>query len=60
MQTEIEIERVDGEVTASVRGWNATHVLFDAFDHDTRKWRLNMSRPILPFMLDYGLFGEPA
>lgn len=54
--TDIELDRDDGEMTAVVVGWNDTHVLFDAWDVEARKWRKNLSRPILPFMLAYGLF----
>lgn len=58
MQTEYELVRSDGDVHVAVRGWNDTHVLFDAWDADERRWRRNLSRPILPFMLDYDLFGR--
>jgi hypothetical protein len=55
---EIEITRPDHEIAAVIRGWSDTHVLFDAWDVTERRWRNNLCRPILPFMLDYELFGE--
>lgn len=54
--TEYDLVRTDGEVEALVVGWNDTHVLFDAWSVEGRSWRRNLSRPILPFMLDYRLF----
>jgi hypothetical protein len=60
MTTEYELMRDDREIDAVVIGWNETRVLFDAWDIEARKWRKNLSRPILPFMLDYGLFGVAA
>jgi hypothetical protein len=58
MTKEIELTRADGGAQIVVRGWSNTHVLFDVWDDDTRKWKENFSRPILPFMLDYGLFPQ--
>ena len=56
INAEYEITRADGEVDAVVKGWTNTHVLFDAWDVEKREWRSNLSRPIVPFMVDYGLF----
>ncbi len=55
MTNEIELTRADGGCDIIVRGWSATHVLFDVWDDQNRVWKQNFSRPILPFMLDYGL-----
>ena len=52
--------RPDGLIEAKVKGWNDTHVLFDYRHIDDKgnrdkMWVRNMSRPILGFMLDFGL-----
>lgn len=54
------ITRPDGLVEASVKGWSATHVVYDyrhlnAAGKPDGAWVRNMSRPILGFMLDFGL-----
>lgn len=53
--------RPDGLIEAKVKGWSGTHVLFDYRHIDDKgvrdkTWQRNFSRPILGFMLDYGLF----
>lgn len=52
---EIELTRSDDQAEIIVKGWNNSHVLFDVWDDEKRQWKENFSRPILPFMLDYGL-----
>jgi len=52
--------RPDGLIEAKVKGWSGTHVLFDYRHIDDKgvrdkTWQRNFSRPILGFMLDYGL-----
>lgn len=48
-------ERPGGTVTAHVRGYSDTHVLFDVQHGNDKDVTKNMSRPIEAFAADYGL-----
>ena len=50
--------RPDGLIEVKIKGWSDTHVLFDYRHVGDKTWVRNFSRPILNFMLDFGLFGD--
>lgn len=50
--------RPDGLIEVKIKGWSNTHVLFDYRHVGDKTWVRNFSRPILNFMLDFGLFGD--